>query len=72
MLRPRTTIDSRTTIAKLDDLAGALRIEADKADLDPYDEAMLNAVLGLIETAKVETAALGGMETQFGKLARRA
>ena len=68
----RKTLNAAAVVAKLGDLAGALRIEADKADLDSYDEAMLNAVLGLIETAKVETAALGGMETQFGKLARRA
>lgn len=71
MLRPRKTIDPVAAVAKLDDLASVLRREADRAEVDPYDEALLGAVFGLIETSKAETVAFGKIETQFGKLARR-
>ena len=71
MLRPRKMIDPVAVVAKLDDLTNILRREADRAEVDPYDEALLGAVFGLIETSKVETVAFGKIETQFGKLARR-
>ena len=72
MLRPRRTIDAKSTARKLDDLAGELRREAEQSELDPYDEALLAAVLGLIEAMKTQAAAVAGAEARLCKVARRA
>ena len=72
MLRPRKTIDAKSTARTLDDLADALRREAEQSELDPYDEALLGAVLGLMEATKAQAVAVAGVEGQLGKVARRA
>ena len=72
MLRPRRTIDAKSTARTLDDLAGTLRREAEHSDLDPYDEAMLGAVLGLMEATKAQVTAVAEVEARLGKVARRA
>ena len=61
-----------STHARLGDLQVALRHEADGAEADPFDEAMIAAVLGVAEMMKAETVALADLEAQFGKLARNA
>ena len=72
MLRPRKTIDAKSTARTLDELAGALRREAEQPELDPYDDALLAAVLGLLEATKAQAAAVAGAEARLGKVARRA
>ena len=72
MLRSRKTIDAASAHARLGDLQMALRREADGAEADPFDEAMIAAVLGAAEALKAETVALADVEAQFGKLARTA
>ena len=70
MLRPRRTINAATTRAKLDDLVKTLRREALASDPDPFDEAMVAAVVGLAEALKSEADALAKVEAVIGKLAR--
>ncbi len=72
MLRSRKTIDADGTRAQLGELQVAVRREADSAEADPFDEAMIAAVLGAAEALKAETVALADLEAQFGKLARNA
>ena len=48
----------------------AVQREAAGAEADPFDDAMLAAVLGAAEVMKMETVALADLETQIGKLAR--
>ena len=71
MLRPRKTIDPEATRTRLDDLGSALRREAEGAEADPFDEAMVAAVLGAAEAMKAEAAALSEVEGRLGKLARQ-
>ena len=72
MLRSRKTIDAAGTHTRLGNLQVAVRREADSAEADPFDEAMIAAVLGAAEALKAETVALADLEAQFGKLARNA
>ncbi len=72
MLTPRKTIDADATRAKLDDLAQSVRREADAADADPFDEAMVAAVIGIAEAMKAEAGALADLDARLGRLARRA
>ncbi len=71
MLTPRKTIDADATRAKLDDLAQSVRRGADAADADPFDEAMVAAVIGIAEAMKAEAGALAELEARLGRLARR-
>ncbi len=72
MPRPRKTIDAGATRAKLDGFVGAVRREAEGAESDPFDDAMLAAVVGIAEAMKAEAGALAEVEARLGKLARRA
>ena len=72
MLRSRKVIDAAGTRARLGDLQAALRREADGAEADPFDEAMIAAVLGAAEALKAESVALADLEAQFSRLARNA
>ena len=72
MPRFRKAIDAAGTRAQLGDLQVAVRREANGAEADPFDEAMIAAVLGVAEMMKAETVALADLEAQFGKLARNA
>ena len=72
MLRPRKTIDATGTRAKLDDCLAAVRREGEGAEADPFDDAMLAAVLGAAEALKAEADALAEVERQVGRMARRA
>ena len=71
MLRPRKTIDPKATRARLDEIGAAVRREAESAEADPFDEAMVAAVLGVAETLKAEAAALSAVEDRLGKLVRK-
>ncbi len=71
MLRSRKTIDADGTRAQLGDLQVAVRREANGAEADPFDEAMIAAVLGVAEAMKAEAEALAAVAVRQGKLARR-
>ena len=66
------TSDAESTARTIDELAGTLQRKAEQSELDPYDEALLAAVLGLIEATKTQAAAVAGVEERLGKVARRA
>ena len=72
MLRPRKTIEPGATRSRLDDIAAAVRREAQGAEADPFDDAMVAAVLGAAEAMKAEVDVLSAVEDRFGKLARKA
>ena len=69
MLRPRVTIDAAAHRAKLDDVVGTVRREADTADADPFDDAMVAAVYGVADALKAQADALAEMEAWMAKLA---
>ena len=71
-MRLRTTIDAAGTHARLDDLQANVRRERDATDADPFDEAMVAAVVGTAEALKSEADALADIEARLGKLERRA
>ena len=72
MLKSRKTIDAAGTQATLDDVVVTLRREADAAEADPFDQAMIAAVLGAAEALKAAADALAELEMHLGKLARNA
>ncbi len=72
MMRPRKPIRAAAHRAKLDELQAAIRREADAAEADPFDEAMVAAVVGLADALKAEADALAEIEARLGKLERRA
>ena len=71
MPRLRRTIDPDAIRAKLDTLAVALQSQAEGAEPDPFDDAMLSAIFGLVELSKTHAAVLADLEMQTSKLARR-
>ena len=71
MLRSRKTIDADGIRAQLGDLQVAVRREANGAEADPFDEAMIAAVLGAAEALKAAADALAAVAVRQGKLARR-
>ncbi len=71
MLRPRKTIGAGATRARLDSVAAAVRHETEGAEADPFDNAMVAAVLGLAEALKAEAGALAELEARSGKLMRK-
>ena len=71
MLRPKKTIDPEATRISLDEIGAAVRREAESAEADPFDEAMVAGVLGTIEAMKAEAAALNKLEDRLGKLVRK-
>ncbi len=72
MLRSRKTIDAAGARAKLDDLQAAVRREASGTEADPFDEAMIAAVLGAAQALKVEADAFVEIEACLGRMMRRA
>ena len=72
MLRSRKTTNAAGTRTKLDELAAEVRREAEGAEADPFDEAMVAAVAGVAEAMKVQADALVEIETRLGRLAPRA
>lgn len=72
MLRSRTTINAAGTRARLDALHATIQREAEGAEADPFDDAMLAAVAGVVEALKAEADALAEVEARLGKVARKA
>ncbi len=70
-MRPRIPVGTAPHRAKLYDIVAAVRREADGAEADPFDEAMIAAVLGAAEAMKAEADALAAVAVRQGKLARR-
>ena len=70
MLRPRKTADAAGRRARLDDLVAALQREALASDHDPFDDAMVAAVVGLAEAMKAETDAFANAQARLGRLVR--
>ena len=71
MPRSRITTDAVATWKRLAHLTAAVRREAEGAEGDPFDEAMVAAVVGLAEALIAEADALTELEARLGKLARR-
>ena len=71
MLRPRKTIDAAATAARLDGLQAAVRSEEEGVEMDPFDDAMVTAVLGAAEALETGTVTLAEIEARVEKLARR-
>ena len=70
MLRPRKTADAARISLKLIELQAALQREAVNAESDPFDDALVAAVAGLVETMKVEGAAMEEARKRIVRLAR--
>ncbi len=72
MPRPRTAIDADNTPRRLDCLTAAAHREAEGAEADPFDDAMMAALASVAEALKAEADALAELEARLGKLAQRA
>ena len=72
MLRSHKTTDADGVRGRLNELQAAVRREADSAEADPFDEAMIAAVLGAAEALKAAADALAELGMHLGKLARNA
>lgn len=66
------TMDAAGTGAKLDDAQATIRRQAEDAEADPFDDAMVAAVLGVVEALKAEVGVLAEIEKRLGRLARDA
>jgi hypothetical protein len=71
MLISRKPVDKEAGRMKLDTLAVGLQREAEGAEVDPFDVAILSATFGLIELSKTHSDALGQLQKSVNKLARR-
>jgi len=71
MLILRKPVDKEAGRMKLDTLTVGLQREAEGAEVDPFDEAILSATFGLIELSKTHSDALGQLQKSVNKLARR-
>ena len=69
MLIPRLRIDGDDT-AKLDAFATAVRSQVEEGDKDPFDNAMLAATFGIVDTMKANNSALADITKTLRKLAR--
>ena len=56
-MRSQKTVDAAGTAAKLDGLQAAVRREAEGAEADLFDDAMVAAVLGAAEALEAEVCA---------------
>ena len=71
MPRPKKTIDPEAIRAALDGLATRLQHVAETDEADPFDDAMLSAIFGLVELSKAQAATLATLEAAGIKLARK-
>ncbi len=69
MLIPRLPIDS-DDMTKLDALAAAIRSQVEEGETDPFDNAMLAATFGIVDTMKANSSALADIAKTLRKLAR--
>ena len=71
MLRPRKTIDDADTRARLDGLQDAVRREAEGAEADPFDAAMVAAVTGALDALKAEAGVLAEAEAWMARTSKK-
>ncbi len=69
MMNPRTP--TSVQVPKLDGLAAADRHEAQGAEADPFDDAMVAGVVGLAETMQAESVELVALRGLMVRLARQ-
>ena len=70
MMRPRKPIGAAAHRAKLDELQAAIRREADAAEADAFDDAMVAAVVGLADAMKAEADAFAEIEVRLARITR--
>ena len=69
MLKPKP-LNVASELLRLDDLMASLRTEFANADADPFDDALVAAVVGAADAMKVEGAALDAARKRITRLAR--
>jgi hypothetical protein len=69
MLKPKP-LDLSTDLLRLDGLMASLRHETEKADADPFDDALVAAVVGAADAMKAEGAAMEEARKRIVRLAR--
>ncbi len=70
MLRSRKTIDADGVRARLNELQVAVRREAVGTEADPFDAAMVAAVVGLADAMKAEADAFAEIEVRLARITR--
>ncbi|MGI3899784.1 MAG: hypothetical protein ACRYGP_17630 [Janthinobacterium lividum] len=70
MLKPKP-LDVSSELLSLDGLMATLRHEVGKADADPFDNALVAAVVGAADAMKAESVALAEMKKRLGKTERK-
>ncbi|MGI3902549.1 MAG: hypothetical protein ACRYGP_16525 [Janthinobacterium lividum] len=70
MLKPKR-LDTASDLLRLDGLMASLRHETEKADSDPFDDALVAAVVGAAEAMKAEGAAMEEARKLIVRLARK-
>lgn len=63
--------DGAAVRGKLKALRDALAAAKDRTELDPFDEAMFNAVHTMLEVSEAQSAAVEGVAKAVRKLERR-
>ena len=71
MPRPKKTIAPEATRTRLDALATHLQYVAEGGEADPFDDAMLSAIFGLVELSKTQATMLADLEAAAAKLERK-
>ena len=71
MPRPKKTIAPEAIRTRLDDLATRLQHVAEGDEADPFDDAMLGAIFGLVELSKTQARTLADLEATAVKLERK-
>ena len=69
MLKPKS-LDVASELLHLDGLMATLRHETEKADADPFDDALVAAVMGAADAMKAEGAAMEAARKRIVRLAR--
>ena len=72
MPRPKKTIDPEAARSALDGLANRLQQVAEGGEADPFDDAMLGAIFGLVELSKTQARELAALEAAGARLERKA
>lgn len=72
MPRPKKTIDPEGVRTALDEMATRLQHVAESDEADPFDDAMLSAIFGLVELSKTQATKLAALEAAGAKLERKA
>lgn len=65
------TYNGAAVRAKLTALRDALTAARDRTELDPFDEAMFNAIHAMLEVGETNSAAIEGMTKSTRKIERK-